>query len=351
MSDRDNALTPAKMPSFRQALLSWYDRYARELPWRRDRDPYRVWISEIMLQQTRVAAVLDHYARFLRRFPTIESLAGAREASVLALWSGLGYYHRARRMHQAAKVIVRERQGVFPRTAEEWLELPGIGRYTAAAIASIAFGQPVAVVDGNVERVVGRLFGPMKGKEQAWERAQNLLATERPGDFNQAMMELGATICTPRVPQCLICPLHGFCLSRGAEQLAAQPLRKRKQLGYALARQNASVLLVRRPIGASLMAGMWELPALLLEHRNGEQPLLRVRHSITDTDYQVSVFAASDEELQQAASFGRWFTPQQHEQLPLTGLTRKILRRLAPESQTDVGESNEKRIRAKRSAN
>jgi len=156
--------TPAQLRSFRRALLAWYDRHRRDLPWRRDRDPYRVWVSEIMLQQTRVAAVLDHYARFLERFPTLQSLAAARQASVLAIWSGLGYYHRARRMHQAAKVIARERDGRFPHTADEWLELPGIGRYTAAAIASIAFDEPVAVVDGNVERILQRLLGNESGR-------------------------------------------------------------------------------------------------------------------------------------------------------------------------------------------
>ena len=152
-------LSPAKLRSFRRALLKWYEQHRRDLPWRRDHDPYRVWVSEIMLQQTRVAAVLDHYARFLARFPTVQALAAAREPSVLAIWSGLGYYHRARRMHQAAKVIARERGGRFPTTAEEWLTLPGIGRYTAAAIASIAFDEAIAVVDGNVERVLQRLFG------------------------------------------------------------------------------------------------------------------------------------------------------------------------------------------------
>ena len=176
----------------------------------RSTDPYRVWVSEIMLQQTRVAAVLEHYARFMKRFPTVAALARAREQSVLAAWSGLGYYHRARRMHQAAKVIVRERGGQFPSRAEDWLELPGIGRYTAAAIASIAFGEAVAVVDGNVERVLARLDGDVLPNGSAWERAQALLDPKRPGDFNQAMMELGATICTPKSPQCLLCPYLHF---------------------------------------------------------------------------------------------------------------------------------------------
>ncbi len=195
MTARQSALSLIQL---RRALLAWYDAHRRDLPWRESTDPYRVWVSEIMLQQTRVAAVLEHYARFMKRFPNVEALAAAREQSVLAQWSGLGYYHRARRMHQAAKVIVRERKGQFPSCFEDWLELPGIGRYTAAAIASIAFGEPVAVVDGNVERVLARLGGEALSNQAAWECAQALLAPKRPGDFNQAMMELGATICTPR---------------------------------------------------------------------------------------------------------------------------------------------------------
>jgi A/G-specific adenine glycosylase len=279
-----DCMTTAQLRSLRRTLLRWYDQNRRDLPWRRNRDPYPVWVSEIMLQQTRVAAVLDHYARFLRRFPTVKSLAAARESSVLAMWSGLGYYHRARRMHQAAKLIARERRGKFPRTAEDWAALPGIGRYTAAAIASISFGEAVAVVDGNVERVLQRLrveapdFSPAKPRdkavrrnrrESAWQQADILLDREQPGDFNQAMMELGATICTPRAPQCALCPLNAFCKSRGAERPLPQAARKRKSISCALARRDSSVLLVRRPADASLMAGMWELPSLAPGPTNG----------------------------------------------------------------------------------
>src|SRR6201993_4879465 len=156
---------------FQEMLLSWYDAHARDLPWRESRDPYRVWISEIMLQQTRVAAVIVHYHEFLKRFPTVQKLAAAREASVLAAWSGLGYYRRARMLHAAAKVVARERNGKFPETSQEWRSLAGIGRYTAAAIASIAFGEAVAVVDGNVERVLQRICGRDLTAAQSWGRA------------------------------------------------------------------------------------------------------------------------------------------------------------------------------------
>jgi A/G-specific adenine glycosylase len=313
-------------------LLDWYDQNRRDLPWRRDADPYRVWVSEIMLQQTRVAAVLDHYVRFLQRFPTVQRLAAAREASVLAVWSGLGYYHRARRMHQAAKVIARERKGIFPRSGEEWRKLPGIGRYTAAAIASIAYGEPVAVVDGNVERVLDRMLGRNEGREVAWQRAEMLLDHDRPGDCNQAMMELGATICTPRSPQCLLCPLNRWCQSRGAEAVRSQSPRNRKRLCYALARKDGAVFLMRRPADASLMAGMWELPCVSQSRRDGHKPVAKLRHSITDTDYEVSVFILPVEELPRGRRDGRWLSQKQWGRLPITGLTRKILRRLVVES-------------------
>ena len=323
-------LSPRKIHDLRHALLTWYDAHRRDLPWRRDTDPYRVWVSEIMLQQTRVAAVLDHYARWMERLPDVLTLASAREPSVLALWSGLGYYHRARRLHQAAKLIARERDGEFPRTAETWRELPGIGRYTAAAIASIAFGEAVAVVDGNVERVLERMFGQSEGREAAWQRAELLLDRSRPGDFNQAVMELGATICTPRTPQCLLCPLHAWCQSRGADSPKPQPARKRKQVHYALARKGRSIFLVQRPLDAKRMAGMWELPELAISSALG--PLAKFRHSITDTDYQVSVITAPPGFVKSLDGNARWFARRQWQKLPLTGLTRKVLRKLAPES-------------------
>jgi A/G-specific adenine glycosylase len=320
-------LTPRKIHDLREALLLWYDAHRRDLPWRRDSDPYRVWVSEIMLQQTRVAAVLDHYARWMERFPTVQVLAGAREQSVLALWSGLGYYHRARRMHQAAKVIARELKGEFPRTAEAWRELPGIGRYTSAAIASIAFGEPIAVVDGNVDRVLDRLFGPQAKKEGNWQRAEALLDRSRPGDFNQAMMELGATICTPRAPQCLLCPLNAWCESRGADAPKPQPIRKRKQIHYAFGRKADSVLLVQRRSDAKRMAGMWELPEIPIVAK--EEPLAKFRHSITDTYYEVFVIPASPALVRSLNGAGRWCTRQQWQKLALTGLARKVLRKLA----------------------
>ncbi len=203
---------------FQRELLAWFDAHARDLPWRRSSDPYRIWVSEIMLQQTRVTAVLDYYARFLAMFPTVAALAAAEEADVLAAWSGLGYYRRAKQMRQAAQVVVREHQGILPRTAEQLRRLPGIGQYTSSAIASIAYGEPAAVVDGNVERVLLRLFpgdgepGQVNQAKRLRERAASLLDTARPGDFNQSMMELGAMVVPAPAP--FVPPLPGATLLR-----------------------------------------------------------------------------------------------------------------------------------------
>jgi len=327
--------------------LAWYDSCARELPWRECHDPYRVWLSEIMLQQTRVAAVIAHYHEFLRRFPTVQKLARAREASVLAAWSGLGYYRRARMLHAAAKVVVRELNGKFPQTAEGLRDLPGVGRYTAAAVASIAFGEPVAVVDGNVERVLQRFSGRHLAGEDFWLAAEGLLDRERPGDFNQAMMELGATVCTPRGPACLTCPVAELCATRGEIARAAKPARlKKREIHYALACRDGAVFLVQRPQDARLMAGMWELPEIpagakaqstqtgtiaalkALRHpkaRVGDdgEACFTLQHSITVTDYTVQVWRMSAP----SGVGGKWVPVERLARVALTGLARKILRK------------------------
>jgi A/G-specific adenine glycosylase len=306
---------------FRRRLLSWFDRHKRDLPWRQDCDPYRVWLSEIMLQQTRVAAVMDHYQRFLRRFPTVEKLASARESSVLAAWSGLGYYRRARMLHAAAKKIVKQQGGKFPESAEDLRKLPGIGRYTAAAVASIAFDQPAAVVDGNVERVLRRVQGENLAGEELWRAAGELLDRRRPGDFNQAMMELGATLCLPRQPQCLLCPVSGLCATRGElHRPGNRSCQIKREIHYALACRDGAIFMVKRPKTATLMPGMWELPET---SANGTTAAwLTLRHSITVTDYRVRVMQS----LPPDGVDGRWVLKSQVATLPLTGLTRKILR-------------------------
>ena len=310
-------------PRFSSHLLAWYDAHARDLPWREGRDPYRVWLSEIMLQQTRVAAVLEHYRGFLRRFPTVQKLAAAREASVLALWSGLGYYRRARMLHAAAKLVVREHGGRFPETSQALRQLPGIGRYTAAAIASIAFAEPVAVVDGNVERVLCRLIGKPLDERATWRAAEELLDRKRPGDANQAMMELGAIVCLPGEPKCLLCPVSEFCVTRGDLPRTSKPVpQTKREIRFGLARRNGEVFLQQRSKTESLMPGMWELPHLSGEQRG--RALLSLRHSITVTDYSVRVLelVCPDEHA------GNWIAGSRLTSLPLTGLARKILRKV-----------------------
>jgi A/G-specific adenine glycosylase len=327
----EETLATEEIPEMREALLDWYAGHKRDLPWRATRDPYRIWVSEIMLQQTRVAAVLEHYRRFLEAFPTVQALAAASEPEVLALWSGLGYYRRARMLHRAAKVVAAELGGAVPRTAVGLLALPGVGAYTAAAVASIAFEEPVAVVDGNVARVLARVAG--------WSAAEAGFATavrtfagalvdpERPGDFNQGMMELGATMCLPRAPLCLGCPWQPWCRTRGEHPVAARPAQQQQHGARVVllrgtgARQQ--VRLVQRTADASLMAGMWELP--VYEPVADELPEFTVRHAITVTNHVVDVY------VQRGAARGQegeWVLVSKLAQRALTGLTRKVLCRV-----------------------
>ena len=348
------------LPHLRRALLAWYDQGRRNLPWRQTRDPYRIWISEIMLQQTRVAAVIPRYKEFLRRFPSVQKLAAARESSVLAQWSGLGYYRRAKNLHASARLIAQEK--TFPQTSEAWRTLPGIGRYTAAAVASIAFSEPIAVLDGNVERVLRRVLGstlpapsnkslvipnrkaardllfagsaytPFSLKralptQALWTTAQLFLDPARPGDFNQAMMELGATVCLPRQPQCAACPIRKFCRTRGTGELTTvRPRQRKKEITYFLNRRANSVLLVHRSQRESLMPGMWELPEI---PNSSDAPLFSLSHSITVTNFAVRVARTRPERSQMRpspANAGTWIKLSRLNTLPLTGLAKKILR-------------------------
>jgi A/G-specific adenine glycosylase len=339
---------------FRRRLMAWYRLHARALPWRGTTDPYHTWVSETMLQQTRVAAVLDHYAEFLRRFPTLVSLALAPEAEVLAAWSGLGYYRRARMLHKAAQFIVLERNGRLPTTSAELRSLPGIGDYTAAAIASIAFGESVAVVDGNVERVLLRLTGrpndaTAQGRAFVQRQAQALVPRKNfvagrsnaAGDHNQAMMELGATVCLPKAPLCLSCPVYDLCLTRGEHRTPGRAPQRSRTIAYLLNLRKdgpvTEVLLARRPEDASLMPGMFELPPLPIDAAEGREPILRLRHSITNTNYYVEVFAPQPGAPPQTVLTSEmglqpqdlhWTRASRLRGLPLTGLARKILQRL-----------------------
>lgn len=331
--------SPAKIDEFRRALLAWFDANARDLPWRQTRDAYAIWVSETMLQQTRVAVVKSYYGRFLEKFPTLETLAKASEAEVLAAWSGLGYYRRARALHESARAVMAEYKGKIPPTSAELSRLPGVGVYTAAAVASIAFGEPIAAVDGNVKRVLARWFGHQAETDESHSGqlrrdASRLMDRERPGDFNQAMMELGATVCLPRAPLCLTCPVRGHCATRGehATAQAKQMLSRKTALALLQRRQwpKSEVLLQQRPSDASQMPGMWELPQLKEGHELEDAVLLTVRHSITNTNFYVTVYGlnANEQKLLAKAGERAWVPLRELLERPLTGLTLKVLKRL-----------------------
>ena len=325
----------------RAALLAWYGCYRRDLPWRRTRDPYSIWVSEIMLQQTRVVAVLDRYRAFMARFPTVFALAAAPEQEVLALWSGLGYYRRARMLHNAAQAVVSTRKGVMPATAAELRALPGIGGYTAAAIASIAFNEPIAVVDGNVERVLCRLAGwDADGGQcpKVEELAARLVDPANPRDFNQAIMELGATVCLPRNPQCLACPAAADCRTRGEHKTTPRVKSVIRDSGYALCLRASGkrgdsaktlVLLEQRPPTVTVMPGLWELPILREIPDAGVR--MTVRHSIMNVNYVVRIREVRAEEVADLTVAGgeqRWVPLHEASEMALTGLARKVLKRV-----------------------
>ncbi|HWQ56999.1 MAG TPA: A/G-specific adenine glycosylase [Bryobacteraceae bacterium] len=320
------------MRPFRTRLLAWYGRRRRDLPWRTTLDPYRIWVSEIMLQQTRAQTAIPYYQRFLERFPTVESLAAASEEGVLAAWSGLGYYSRARNLHLAAKQAAA---GGFPRDYESIRALPGVGPYTAAAIASIAFGLAHAALDGNVMRVIARLeddaadLSSSRTRERLRGIAQELLDPRRPGEFNQAMMELGATVCVPRVPDCGACPVRSQCraYSRGTASQLPVKLRKtepqRIEAELALVRRSGRVLLWQRLASARRMGGFWELPSP--EQLPGMRRLAvagAFRHTITHHHYLFTVIAAS---IARAPLEMRWFGTEDLVSIPLSTTARKAL--------------------------
>ncbi|MCK6456551.1 MAG: A/G-specific adenine glycosylase [Phycisphaerae bacterium] len=272
-------------------LLRWYRRVRRRLPWRETRDPYAIWVSETMLQQTQVGTVIPYYERFMRRFPTVRALAAAPLGDVLRFWAGLGYYARARNLHAAARDVVARFDGRVPSTVEELLTLPGVGRYTAGAVASIAFGARATVVDGNVARVLARwhaMRGDVKSaamRQRLWRAAESMLPARGCGDFNQALMELGATVCTPIAPQCEVCPLRGGCraLARGLADRIPRPARRtmvqRETHVVAAVSDGERWLFVRRPRNG-LWGGLWELPTLPVARtrvRDAVQEVLRRR--------------------------------------------------------------------------
>jgi A/G-specific adenine glycosylase len=259
------------MTIFSQRILRWYTRHGRKLPWRDHPDPYAVWVSEIMLQQTRVETVIPYFERWIRRFPTITSLATATEQEVLLMWEGLGYYSRARNLHKASVIVVEDHGGELPRDLPTLRKLPGIGRYTAGAIASMAFGLDVATLDGNLRRIFARVFDVAEaadapaGEEILWALAEKYLPKGRAGDYNQALMDLGATICLPHNPTCLLCPLRELCKARVMGIQEQRPVLKPKPevphytVTAAVLRRDGKILLAKRP-SKGLLGGMWEFP-------------------------------------------------------------------------------------------
>lgn len=255
-----------------EALLDWYRRIRRDLPWRNTQDPYRIWLSEIMLQQTRVDQARPYFERFVERFPDVASLARADLDELLRLWEGLGYYSRARNMHKAARQIMEHHNGRFPDTYDELINLRGVGTYTASAVMSIAYGRPYPVTDGNVTRVICRLFeidGDIRKRavqKQVEQKADELLVWSQPGDFNQAMMELGATVCTPSSPACSACPLQGCCSAYQQDRVSLypykSPARKRPhhQIAVGVVRDEIGRVLIARRPEESMLGGLWEFP-------------------------------------------------------------------------------------------
>lgn len=380
------ALVPWAAPQLRRIrsqLLNWYDATKRDLPWRRTHDPYRIWLSEVMLQQTRVAAVIDYYQRFLKAFPTVQALARAPLEDVLRLWSGLGYYSRAKNLHAAARHIAHELDGEFPQTVEALLNLPGVGRYTAGAIASIAFGRRAAVLDGNVKRVLARIISlcdpitETRSVELLWRCAEALVPALRAGDFNQALMELGAVVCTPRSPRCAACPLRQVCAARRDDSVDAIPVRGRKKppprvdaVCVAIDRVD-KYLFVQRP-QRGLLGGFWHLPQIEvssprmskdeIEKAFGDRCGLPIAltgelgvviHQFTHRLLHLRVMTAKP--IRERYRWGRggpiesasaeWMTPDEYEQRPISTLDRNVLQLLRTRNRCAV------RLRRVKSAN
>lgn len=361
-------LTGLALSRFRKKLLAWFSEFQRDLPWRRSKDPYRIWLSEIMLQQTRVAAAIPYYERFLDQFPDVKALAEAPEDQVLRWWAGLGYYSRARNLQKAARQIAAQHNSHFPDTLEQALALSGIGAYTAAAILSIAYQKKLAVLDGNVARVIARL-GAIRGDlrcsprwQQLQSTADSLLAPRAPGDWNQAMMELGATICTPRSPQCQLCPVAEFCQAR---KIGLTDVIPEKRIKRETVQINLAALVLQDPQGrtlllappksatgpaaandvAALLSRMWHFPTIQVHHNAAEElrefarttifsgrrlawkilALPEVRHAVTYRQITLHPFLLPVRKLP-GVSQAKSLPLCDLSSLPVSNLTRKVSR-------------------------
>ncbi len=340
---RAMAPIPARrIAAVRKALLAWYYKHRRSLPWRNTRDPYRIWISEIMAQQTRIETVVPYYERFIRRFPRIHDLAQAQEEDVLKLWEGLGYYSRARNLHSAAKEVCESYGGKLPPTAQELKQLKGFGPYTSASVASIAFGEAIACVDGNVRRVLSRCF---ETHEPVEPYAAQLIDAKDPSGFNQGLMELGARVCLPRKPKCELCPLQKVCQAHHNDSVSHFPSKKEKtkvkqrSLGVFILRQKTRVLFLKRS-STGLWGGMWELPSFDLapkSTKNDHLQSLRERfgvdcgplsqqgsfkHILSHQKIDVTVFEANITQTKDVKKLN-WLTPREVRERPLSRLQQK----------------------------
>lgn len=328
-----DTLPLASRRSIRRRILNWYRKNKRDLPWRNTGDPYRIWISEIMLQQTRVVAVIPYYHRFLDRFPDIDALQSAQEHDLLAAWAGLGYYSRARNLQKAANKIVE--LGEFPRDYPTIRSLPGVGDYTAAAVASIAFDLPYAVLDGNVIRVLSRLTGESGNVDSTVVRARlraiadSAIDPRHPGEFNQGLMELGATVCLPKQPQCLLCPLANDCRARESGRQNELPLKSTRpalinvEVHLLVIEKAGKILAWKNPAESRRLAGFWELPEpAQLPLARMEARIARFRHTIVNTNFCYDVFKAS---LPRAPAKFEWLAKDKLHEFPLSTATRKAL--------------------------
>jgi A/G-specific adenine glycosylase len=338
-----------------EALLAWYERARRDLPWRRTRDPYAIWVSEVMLQQTQVATVVSYFERWMQRFPTVRALAEADEQHVLEIWQGLGYYSRARRLLRGARAVVDRHDGAVPNSRQALLQLPGIGPYSAGAIASIAHGERAPIVDGNVVRVLCR-FHALRGdptraplKQLVWQLADEHVPPQRPGDFNQALMELGATVCTPKQARCHGCPLSATCAARdqglvaSLPELPKRPAPTKVNMVAGLLQKSGKTLLRKLPSDAPRWAGLWEFPSAEVQSAEGAQQAVRralsaagidadvgerfatIRHGVTRYRITLDAYRCSVRgRSTPARSDVRWATAEEVTVLPLPAAHRKI---------------------------
>ena len=345
---------PSKnLSGIRRNLLRWYDKAHRDLPWRRTRDPYAIWIAETMLQQTQVPTVIPYYERFTRALPTVRALDRAPLRRVLILWSGLGYYRRAENLKKAARVVLQSHKGKIPATYNGLRSLPGVGDYTAGALMSIAFGKPYPALDGNTRRVLGRIFS-IHDEQQLQETAKQLVLKFRPGDFNQGLMELGATICSPKKPRCSECPVASRCAARATRQpgkrTTASKNRTVRDVEWPLVivRNNGKILLRRRP-DSGILAGLWELPGGEQRNRENLRTTLKrhckeldatsklrrrvgeIRHSITYKRIRSPIFlleACPDKPMRLQGSHWRWLMPSSLRRYPVSSMTLKAAKLL-----------------------